>query len=519
MITFGMTTVYVVSRYHPIECFSKTVGSYVDVNCKGDGENNELVVSRSPTNAAGEEIALDEILKINDEMDDFNHPRRRRALILRQLYQRCKTMTTTTTKSVATKIYFETPASAKKNIENDNDDYNPMDLYRKVHSQGLMTFLSTAWKEWEALGQNGRDPSCIPFHSLLMEDDSSSSSNSNERKARIPPLIPCNFPLPREHNGGSHHPQRSSKNVMGKIGYYCTDTCTPIISELVEELISDASTVSAAVDIAINHRGSGNKEKEKESTVVYALCTHPGHHASHDSFGGYCYVNNAALAARLLQERVSISQLPSTANKPPRVAILDVDYHCGNGTASIFYNDPTVLVVSIHCHPDFDYPFHTGFGDETGGDDAKGCTLHVPLLPGTTWHGEYQTALLDRAGKAISSFNPDAFVLSLGLDTYIDDPCAIRRAGFKLKGRDCPTSGSEKSDDNRNNNSNSDYDCMGRAVGEIIVGCSNERNAIDETRRTIPTIVLQEGGYEMNAVPSAAADVLLGMAAAMGNVK
>jgi acetoin utilization deacetylase AcuC-like enzyme len=361
----------------------------------------------------------------------------------------------------------------------------------------LITFLNTAWKEWDLLGQNGRDPACIPFSSLLVDDDSSSSSNNDEKEPRIPPLIPCNFPLPRENNGGSHHPQRSSKNVMGQIGYYCADTCTPIISELVEELTSDASTVSAAVDIAIDHSSSGNNEKEKESAVVYALCTHPGHHASHDSFGGYCYVNNAALAARLLQER--LSQLSPTTDKTPRVAILDVDYHCGNGTASIFYNDPTVLVVSIHCHPDFDYPFHTGFGDETGGDDAKGCTLHVPLLPGATWHGEYQTALLDRAGNAIAMFDPDAFVLSLGLDTYIDDPCAIRRAGFKLKGR-VGGSGSDDSD--------SDYDRMGRTVGEIVVGCSNG---------TIPTIVLQEGGYEMNAVPSAAADVLLGMAGTIGN--
>lgn len=436
-----MTSVHVVSRYTPEECLSKV----------GNGDNPE-------STATGEEqIILDESSERNDAYDDFNHPRRRRALILQEFYRR--------NKIDGARIAFEAPARTAR-----SNDQIPLGLYRKVHSKGLIEFLTTAWDGWKLLGQKGRDPSCIPFSSLVLEDP-----DDEAHPNRIPPLIPSNFAFPRDNNRfPPHHPQRSSKNVMGQIGYYCTDTCTPIVAELLEELVNDEEIVRRAVDVAID---------STTESVVYALCTHPGHHASHDSFGGYCYVNNAALTARLLQEKLASAM----EEKTPKVAILDVDYHCGNGTASIFYNDPTVLVVSIHCHPDFEYPFHSGFGDEIGGPNAEGCTLHVPLLPGAQWESEYRTAL-QTAGTAIANFGPDAVVTSLGLDTHAEDPCATRRAGFLL--------GSNATD----------YDCMGRVIGDVIARCSN-------SKRILPTIVLQEGGYKLDAVPTAAADVVLGIAA------
>ena len=132
-------------------------------------------------------------------------------------------------------------------------------------------------------------------------------------------------------------------------------------------------------------------------------------------------------------------------------------------------------MISIHCHPDHDYPFHTGFEDEVGAGKGEGTTLHLPLLPGTTWK-EYRIAV-DTAVKRIQSFRAEALVLSLGLDTLNGDPCAIRRAGFKLFG--------------------DDYLEMGRLIGD---NCK------------IPTIVVQEGGYRMDQVPKAAAGVLSGMA-------
>jgi acetoin utilization deacetylase AcuC-like enzyme len=416
--------------------------------------------------------------KRNDFLDEFNHPRKRRNAILRELYSRqINQKINDVVGTINVNIVFQTPTSTTATNHNNNND---IDLYRKCHSDGLIDFLSAAWKQWDSLGETGRDPSCIPSSSLLLLTSAS---------IRTPPLIPCNFPLPRVE----HQQQRRSKNVMGQIGYYCTDTCTPVFAELLEELQCDARIVSTAVDIAINNTPN----------VVYALCTHPGHHAARDSFGGYCYVNNAALTARLLQEGLVVSSsLSSPQQALPKVVILDVDYHCGNGTASIFYNDPNIFVISIHCHPDYEYPFHSGYEDETGGDQAGGLTLHIPLLPGTTWDDEYRNILQNKIAKndTLLKFNPDAFILSLGLDTHINDPCAIRRAGFQLSG------------DN--------FKLMGESIGQIITNINIVRNSNNSTTTTattnIPTIVLQEGGYEMTKVPSAATDVVLGMACKIG---
>jgi acetoin utilization deacetylase AcuC-like enzyme len=437
--------VVVVSMYHPV----------IDVDRKVDDDDDNENSS-----------------KRNDGLDDFNHPRKRRNLILRELYSRQQKQNNDVNTNA--NVVFQTPTSTTTTTANHNN--NNIDLYRKIHSDGLIDFLSTAWKQWDSLGDLGRDPSCIPSSSLVL-------SASLTSKIRTPPLIPCNFPLPR-----AIHQQRRSKNVMGQIGYYCTDTCTPVFAELLEELECDARIVSTAVDIAINNNASN---------VVYALCTHPGHHAARDSFGGYCYVNNAALTARLLQERLVSSPPSSQQQTLPKVVILDVDYHCGNGTASIFYNDPNVFVISIHCHPDYEYPFHSGYEDETGGDQADGLTLHIPLLPGTAWDNEYKDILQNNIAKNVTllRFNPDAFILSLGLDTHMNDPCATRRAGFQLSGND--------------------YKLMGESIGEIITNINIVRNSNNSTTKTttsIPTIVLQEGGYEMTQVPSAATDVVLGMA-------
>ncbi|MGK3761537.1 MAG: acetoin utilization deacetylase AcuC-like enzyme [Bacillariaceae sp.] len=440
--------VVVVSMYHPV----------IDVDRKVDDDDDNENSS-----------------KRNDGLDDFNHPRKRRNLILRELYSRQQRQNNDVNTNA--NVVFQTPTSTTTTTTTTaNHNNNNIDLYRKIHSDGLIDFLSTAWKQWDSLGDLGRDPSCIPSSSLVL-------SASLTSKIRTPPLIPCNFPLPR-----AIHQQRRSKNVMGQIGYYCTDTCTPVFAELLEELECDARIVSTAVDIAINNNASN---------VVYALCTHPGHHAARDSFGGYCYVNNAALTARLLQERLVSSPPSSQQQTLPKVVILDVDYHCGNGTASIFYNDPNVFVISIHCHPDYEYPFHSGYEDETGGDQADGLTLHIPLLPGTAWDNEYKDILQNNIAKNVTllRFNPDAFILSLGLDTHMNDPCATRRAGFQLSGND--------------------YKLMGESIGEIITNINIVRNSNNSTTKTttsIPTIVLQEGGYEMTQVPSAATDVVLGMA-------
>lgn len=133
------------------------------------------------------------------------------------------------------------------------------------------------------------------------------------------------------------------------------------------------------------------------------------------------------------------------------------------------------MVVSIHCDPDWDYPFHSGFAEETGAEEGVGATLHLPLPPGTTWLGGYRDALATAADRIVD-FGAQAVVVSLGLDTHEGDPCTIRRAGFNLSGRD--------------------YWDMGQLVGDKLSG--------------IPTMFVQEGGYRLEKVGKAAADVVVG---------
>jgi acetoin utilization deacetylase AcuC-like enzyme len=152
--------------------------------------------------------------------------------------------------------------------------------YADVHSAGLLEFLTTAWSSWVEIGDGRRNPgSTFPGSQCI-----------------IKPFIPINMPLPREPF------QRASKNVMGKIGYYCTDACTPIVETLLQELMWDSSIIQTAVDKAI------------DGALVYAMPTHPGHHATKDCFGGYCYLNQAAFAARLFQSK----------HKMTKVAVLDI---------------------------------------------------------------------------------------------------------------------------------------------------------------------------------------------------
>jgi acetoin utilization deacetylase AcuC-like enzyme len=210
--------------------------------------------------------------------------------------------------------------------------------------------------------------------------------------------------------------------------------------------------------------------KGESDCVVYMIPTHPGHHAARDNFGGYCYLNHAAACADLLQKSEMFRKSASTT----KVAVLDIDYHCGNGTASIFYDDPSVLLVSIHCDPNFEYPFHTGHQNQIGVNDGIGTTVHIPLLPGATWQQHYKNALVQGLVR-ISEFAPDALIVSMGLDTYDQDPCALCRAGFCLK--------------------DGDYIHMGETIADMLPH--------------MPTIFIQEGGYRMEVIGNAAKDVVI----------
>ena len=149
----------------------------------------------------------------------------------------------------------------------------------------------------------------------------------------------------------------------------------------------------------------------------------PGHHAEHSAFGGFCYLNSAAIAAHFL-------------SKHGKVAILDIDYHHGNGQQEIFYKRDDLLTVSIHAHPNIAYPYFSGFPSEIGDGPGRGFNLNFAL--GEHVDGAQYAHILERAVARIRSFGPRFLVVCLGLDTAKADPTgtwALRSADFERNGR------------------------------------------------------------------------------------
>ena len=187
------------------------------------------------------------------------------------------------------------------------------------------------------------------------------------------------------------------QTIWGQLGYYCTDNTTPIMAETWQ-----AAYWAVQITLSATHHALQNK------TAAYALCRPPGHHAFTDLYGGYCYLNNVAIAAHWLTEQQQ------------KVAIIDVDYHHGNGTQAIFYERDDVLFSSIHANPDGDYPYYYGFKKETGKGAGKGYTHNYPLPLGTD--GETYLSTLQHAVNDVVKFNPDILFISLGVDTAKNDP-------------------------------------------------------------------------------------------------
>jgi len=163
---------------------------------------------------------------------------------------------------------------------------------------------------------------------------------------------------------------------------------------------------------------------QRRARAAYALCRPPGHHAARSTYGGYCYLNNAALAAQSLLD-----------GGCRRVSVVDVDYHHGNGTQEIFWERDDVQFVSLHGDPETEYPWFMGYADERGGGRGEGYTLNFPLPAGTVWDA-YRDALVT-ALDAVTRYAPDAIVVSLGVDTFAADPIS----SFKLESRHYPMIG------------------------------------------------------------------------------
>ena len=244
----------------------------------------------------------------------------------------------------------------------------------RIHAPVYLQFLQHAWADWLALDPANVDrdalPSVWPNHALRCD------------------VLPANF--------------------AARLGRFAFDCGSPLTSGTWAAARQGAMCALAAAAAVV----AGER-------AAFALSRPPGHHAGADFFGGYCFLNNAALAAQALRD-----------SGLSRVAILDVDYHHGNGTQAIFYDRPDVFFASIHGDPDTEYPYFLGYADETGRGAGEGCNLNLPLPRGTgfvRWREALAIALAQCAGTGA-----EALVVSLGLDTYEGDPIS----GFQLASDD-----------------------------------------------------------------------------------
>ncbi|WP_020593974.1 histone deacetylase family protein [Kiloniella laminariae] len=212
------------------------------------------------------------------------------------------------------------------------------------------------------------------------------------------------------------------KSAVGQAGYHQADTACPISAGTWESAYWSAQTALTGADLLL--------EGEK---AAYALCRPPGHHAFADMAGGFCFLNNSAIAAE---------KILRTGRRP---AILDIDVHHGNGTQGIFYERKDVLTLSIHADPDRFYPFFWGSGQERGEGEGQGYNFNLPLPRGTG--DDHYLVALQTALERIESFGTDVLVVALGLDPYEKDPLkgfSITTAGFAriagaIKKLDIPT--------------------------------------------------------------------------------
>lgn len=283
-----------------------------------------------------------------------------------------------------------------------------LDPVLKVQDADYIRFLSTAWQLWT---EDGRDFPALP---------------SFWRAPGMRYIEP--------------------ETVDGKFAHFSFDAGCCIVAGTWDAVQAAADTALTGVDLM----AGGEK-------TAFALCRPPGHHAHQATMGGYCFVNNAAVAAQSFRNRGAA-----------RVAVLDVDYHHGNGTQAIFYERPDVLVCNIHGDPRQEFPYFLGYADETGAGAGEGFNANFPLRWGTDFAG--WSAALEAACARVEAYAPDVVVVSLGVDTYKEDPISQ----FKL---DSP-----------------DYLKIGARIAALAK----------------PTLFVMEGGYAVEAIGINVANTLEG---------
>lgn len=250
------------------------------------------------------------------------------------------------------------------------DDFG-LDPILAVHDREYINFLACCWNEW-----------------LAAEPEVAASP---ERHA----FLPATFALRRK--------SRVTSSLRGRGGYYIMDLSACIVAGTYPAALASANIALSAASSIVNDQSS-----------AFGLCRPPGHHAGRDYAAGYCFINNAAVAANWLSSK-------------GKVAVLDIDYHAGNGTQDIFYERNDVLTISIHGDPDFEYPHYIGFADEIGAGAGVGLHKNFPLPIGTG--DDDYLAALDEALKIIRKFAPGYLVLSAGMDAFDGDPLGMFRLG------------------------------------------------------------------------------------------
>ena len=280
---------------------------------------------------------------------------------------------------------------------------------RKVHLPAYVDFLPTVWPEWEKAGRTG---SAMPYV------------------------------WPTRGLRGDVEPQA----IEAKLGFYSFDAGATFVK-------GTWDAIRASHDVALTAAGLvGEGER-----AAFALCRPPGHHAGSRFMGGYCFLNNAAIAAEWLRDKGAA-----------RVSILDVDYHHGNGTQEIFYGRADVQLVNLHGDPMAEYPYFLGHADERGAGAGEGFNHNFPMPAGTAW--DEWGAALDRGCDLVAGYAPDVLVVSLGVATFARDP--IRR--FRL--------------------TSDDYPKIGRRIARL----------------GLPTLFVMEGGYAVDEIGINAVGVLTG---------
>ena len=255
------------------------------------------------------------------------------------------------------------------------DDYG-MDPILKVHDPDFVQFLQDAWTLWKKEGFKGEAlPTCWPARRM------------SDKKPTF---------------------------IEGQLGFYALASETSYTDGTWEAAYASAQVALSATKEVLSGKHA------------FALCRPPGHHAAYDMYGGYCFLNNAAISAQFMLD-----------NGKKRIAIVDVDFHHGNGTQDIFYARDDVLFTSLHGDPIDAFPHFLGHADETGTGCGLGFNHNYPMPPGTSFE-TWRNALADALAK-IAAFKADALIVSLGVDTFETDPISF----FKLKSPDFATYGAD----------------------------------------------------------------------------